>query len=718
MSSHLTEEQQGIVAHREGHAMVSAVPGSGKTTTMSHYVQALVNDGLNPRHLLVLMFNKSTRMDFKDKLDRLGVPGALDNDFPVFTYHGMAYRLGTFFVKKGLMPKYELETRDSKLKYAASIALRKVYPTREFNSRKKELIDNFLSFVDYHKSVFLSEKESFNALGFTEKDKALLNAFSVFEQDRKRKNIFYFTDLLRETVNVLMTNEHALSLVANKKDRIIVDEFQDTNPVQYEMVKRLAGTRGQLMAVGDVDQTLYEWCGADPEFMLHETAKDFQPLTHYPLSYTFRYGPDLAAASTSLIKNNKGRFDQDCVAFRNDQAMNLNAHAISAEMEPDLVYRMVRDATDPNQESPLRFEDIAVICRVYGAAGGIEMEMLKNGIPCLIPKESSILNSREMHVVMAISRLLGCFEMGDAKEGWRLARQHYGQDINELTSNSKLNMLGGDNREAIIRDFIERNDGDLPLDRFMSSHPIADDLRRERPYTKRILADEPMHMSMTLSGNGRSQAKSFFKKLTSVISNLELREQLKSRCMTEMDEEVSERRLEAILGYVKFHDMERDDFVRDIERLREQQENTKDVKDGILITSVHKAKGLEWPMVIMPTLEEGLFPFEPKTGLTAELMESERRLFYVAMTRTKDTLHLVGPSMDRQYEDLMSGKAVAPAKESDEGASTFLFELGMKEGAFSFHRHRTQPAGPAMRPPGVQNLFPGGDSRTINTGGL
>ena len=319
---------------------------------------------------------------------------------------------------------------------------------------------------------------------------------------------------------------------------------------------------------------------------------------------------------------------------------------------------------------------------------------------------------------MAVAKILGCFEQGDPNEGWRMVRNMGGQDLNEITSFTKLNFLGGDVREQIMIDFVEDNPRDLPFDRFVMMHPLADQARSEKPFMKRILSEEPMAIAMTISSNGRSMAKSFYKKLNSVIRALELDEQLKSRCMTQMDEEVSERRLDAILGYIKFHDMERDEFIENIEKLREQQENTRDVKDGVLITSVHKAKGLEWPMVIMPSMEEGLFPFEPQEGMTPGLLESERRLCYVAMTRSQETLHLIGPDLDRQYSKLLKGESVSSTKETDSGASSFLFEMQMNPEAFKFKLHGKPQSGPVFRDNATWADFAGRDSRSINTGGL
>lgn len=678
----VTNEQQAVIDHGAGHAMVSAAPGSGKTTTMSHYVRLQLQSGLSPAHLLVLMFNNTTSKDFKAKLESLGVRKA--HDLPVYTYHALALRLCNSFVKAGLMPHFQLEPSEGRLKYAARIALTKIYGHKAFNQRKTELVDNFLSLVDYHKSGFLQPLEVFEILGYRPEDRKMLKAYDLFESTRKQQKIMYFSDLLSELVKLLRENPVARSKVANKKDRIVVDEFQDTNPVQYELVKLLAGDRGQLMVVGDVDQSIYEWRGADPEIMLSQIERDFENVKRYELSYTFRYGPTLAKASGALIRNNSDRFDQECRAFNEDQAMALNAHAVSEGDEPTLVFNMVTDHLKRGRA----YKDIAIICRTYGAAGGIEMEMLKNGIPCIIPKTSSILHSKEMNMYMSLSRLLSCFENGSQAEGWVMARTRYPQDIMDLTATTKLNYLGGAHRERLVDDFINNNPKDLAFDLFIRQHPERQSIANESGYKGKILSEEPMHIAMALDTNARSRRKSFSKKLQAVMRSLDTRNQMMSRAMTTMEEETIERRLDAIMGYIEHHEMDLDTFVENIHLLREQQENTQNVEDGVLITSVHKAKGLEWPVVIMPTLEQGLFPFEPKdTGFTKAIIESERRLFFVAMTRAMNELHLLGPSDDIRFVRSLEGKPSSGSL-SETGVSQFFHELNHQAAEFNCHVHR------------------------------
>jgi len=686
MTKKATEEQQAIIDHKGGHAMVSASPGSGKTTTMADFALKMLLEGLSPNHLLVLMFNASTCADFKRKMDSMGVKNAYD--LPVYTYHSLALRLCRLMVKKGFMKPFTMEPNEGKLRYAARMVLTRVYGRQVFNRRKTELVDGFLSLVDFHKSGFLSPQEVFEHLHFNDEDEKLLDAYQMFETQRKNDRIFYFSDFLSELVACLRSNDGARKLVTNKKLQVIVDEFQDTNPVQYELVKILAGDRADLMVVGDVDQSIYEWRGADPNIMLHEVDKDFHPINRYSLSYTFRYGPTLATSSGALIAHNRDRFDQSCVAFNKDQPMDLNVHAVNMNDEPELVYNLVKEYVPSKSGGKgYKYNDIVIIARTYGAAGGIEMEMLKNGIPCSISQGSSILNSREMGMFLAIGRLMRAFSGADSREGWTAARSMFPDDIRTLMSDTKFNYLGAQPKEDLINAFLEDNPDNMPLEMFCMSHPVAQRIRSDGGFKGKILSEFPMEMTSALTVNSSRKRAAFHKKLSGVMQSLSIRENMSGRSMTAMDEENTERRFDAIMGFIKHHDMDLEEFLGSVSGLREKQEDSASETDAVLITSAHKAKGLEWPVVIMPTLEQGLFPFEPRnSAMTEGVVESERRLFFVAMTRAQKHLHLIGPGTDPVFARAvrlgrLEGTPIAT------GVSQFFYELAHAASNYNAHIH-------------------------------
>lgn len=671
-----TDEQKIITAHGHGHAIVSAAPGSGKTTTMVDYVAHQLSEGLlHPGNLLVLMFNASTSKDFKDKLEKQGVPRP--DKMGIYTYHAMALRLCNFFKDKGLIKPFNFEPKEWVLRTSARNSLIKVFGQAQFNQRKTELVDNFLSLVDFHKSGFLSPKEVFELLKFKSGDSKLLDAYELFENDRKGSRTLYFSDLLTEVVHALKTNDQARQMASNLKDRIIIDEFQDANPVQYELVKLLAGQRGQLMVVGDIDQSIYEWRGADPQIMLHQVAKDFQGAQMYTLSKTFRYGPDLALLTKRLIKNNEDRFDQYCEPFDENHEMDISINSVPAEEEPELIVSHIQEQLKKGR----KLKDIAVLCRTYGSVGGVEMELLTKGIPAIIPKESSILVSREMNIIMAAAKLASVFERNqDPKRSWEEAITRNKDDLRTIMEYTKLNFLGLGYRDQFMDILFKENPDALDPDTFVRSsyfslHPLCQDLCQAKKGKMDILKGVTFDLRLSMEYTAR--ANTLNRQIERVMNGLDIQRFLEGRSMTATDVDTSKRRIDAIKKYIKHHNLDAMEFVDNVEKLRSQQENTQTVVDGILLSSVHKAKGLEWPVIIMPSMEDGLFPYKPDGAhLTKPEMESERRLAYVAATRAKDELMIYCPR-DINFDKYMAAGGSGRRRPESE-VSAFLWEMTEK----------------------------------------
>lgn len=689
--ANFTEEQQKIIYHPGGNAVVTAAPGSGKTTTLVGYVKQQLDDGLLPGALLVLMFNKSTNDDFKMKLTKAGVPNA--DKMGIYTYHALALRLCKLFVKKGLMDNFNFETKEWVLRAAARDALIANYGQAQFNQRKTELVDNFLSFVDYQKSGFLSPKETFEIMGFKSSDLKLLDAYESFEETRKNKRILYYSDLLVKAVEVLQNDQRAFQAASNLKDRIVVDEFQDTNAMQYELVKLLAGTRGKIMAVGDVDQSIYEWRGADPQIMLHQVSQDFEDVTLYSLTKTFRYGPDLALMTKRLIQNNKDRFDQFCEPFDRSHEMDISIVGVPTLYEPEFIINQIKNQLSSGR----KHKEIAVLCRTYGSVGGIEMELLTQGIPAIIPKGSSILVSREMNVMLSLVKVASCFEGTDKKSGWRNAIQRYPDELRTLMEHSKMNFLGAGLREKFIKVFLEDNPDLLSPDDLIRSprfvqNPLNGEMYRAKKGKFGLLKDASLEMTLALEYASRPNTLTV--QLERMFRGMDIQKHLEGKSMTATDVDTSKRRVEAINKYIKHHDLDAYGFISNIEELRTQQENVKNVEDAILLSSIHKAKGLEWPVVIMPSMEEGLFPFKPGgADIDRNKMESERRLAYVGATRAQEELLITCPQ-DRYFDKFMrnGGKG---GFQTNSDVSVFLWEMAANHGdlklKYGTHDEFSQP---------------------------
>ncbi len=305
---HFTLEQKKGVEHEHGHAIINACPGSGKTTVIAALIINLLSKGYVGSDMLVLMFGSDAQKHFVSKLKKAasGMNGAKHPE--VLTFHALCLRLCKYFSERGLMPNYALETSDFTLKMMASYVLKSHYTPQQWKlmqNKNDKVVDLFITFIDLIKSGSKSPKQVASDIRLAKDNiEPFIAAFLVFEKEREKKGIRFFSDLIYDVVNLLNENQRARDLVSNKKKYIFVDEFQDINEIQYSLLKHLAGDKANAIVIGDVDQSIYQWRGSDPEFMNSYFTEDFPGAKEYQLTQTFRYGHELTIASNMLIGNN------------------------------------------------------------------------------------------------------------------------------------------------------------------------------------------------------------------------------------------------------------------------------------------------------------------------------------------------------------------------------------------------------------------------------
>ncbi|MCI5122794.1 MAG: ATP-dependent helicase, partial [Candidatus Electrothrix sp. AUS4] len=266
---HLTEEQEAIIRHSDGHARVSAVAGSGKTTAMIGRVRHLLQQGVAPEKILVLMFNRSAREVFAGRLHR-SLQGTGLRPPAVRTFHALGLRLVESFTSRQYLPCYRLVTEEFQLERLAREAMKKhaAQIDGEESWSSKEGIEGFLLFLDRVKSDIAPPQEVFAACGLGEQFSHYVGAYTVFESLRSTARIRFYPDLIHEPVLAIQQKEALADWVANHVEYILVDEYQDINEVQQQLLVHIAGQRAQVMVVGDVDQCIYAWRGAKPDYIV------------------------------------------------------------------------------------------------------------------------------------------------------------------------------------------------------------------------------------------------------------------------------------------------------------------------------------------------------------------------------------------------------------------------------------------------------------------
>ncbi|WP_407944057.1 ATP-dependent helicase [Marinobacter mangrovi] len=637
---HLTDEQHAIITAGYEHALITAVAGSGKTTTLAWRIRYLLEQGHDPTRMLVLMFNRSARDDFQKKLQ--SVAGDTGLGLPeIRTYHAMGYRLYKRFVREGYLPDFVADIlSDQEINFQVWMLTRQLAPEAlqdEIKRAKKDYVETAAHFIDLVKTTLSPVEIVFEQMGYGTKHRYLIDLFHGFEQWRKRNARISYADMLYEPVMAIHQNPPLQRLVANKMDLVMVDEYQDTNEIQHLLLRYIAGERARVTVVGDPDQTIYEFRGAQPDFILSRFSEEFESPLEQTLSYTFRYGHRVALLANHLISHNTGRKDVLCHAHPSTPATDIQLHR--ADEDSDVILKLVEAHRDGGQ--PL--EAVAVLVRVWSQSVPIELRLLARQIPYRIDSNKGALFTREVEAITHLMRVcagqLPILAEPDRLEAARslLRFPHVGLKEAELQNLAQL-------LARFDRDWGARL---LDLD-FDALGPMP---ARKLKKLGRCLLD--------LDGfNGPAGDL-----IDRYADDTELFEGIRSLAMTH---ESADERIDTVRGfqaYIRGLDVGAGEALAHLDTLR--QHARQPGRGGIQLSTMHRTKGLEWPVVIIPGLQEKYLPYTARqTEDIRSLVESERRLLYVALTRTRHALHLI----TRRESD-------APHLDGDQGPSRFLHEL-------------------------------------------
>ncbi|MBU4262750.1 MAG: ATP-dependent helicase [Proteobacteria bacterium] len=650
----LTDEQQRIVAHQAGHAKVSAVAGSGKTTTMVARVRHLLEQGVAPQQMLVLMFNRSARDSFAAAMHDLLQPAGLSPP-EVRTFHSLGLRLVGSFTRKKFLPAHTLVTEEYQLEKLAKSAVRRIIDQEDGSEEwlSGENLEGFLTFIDLVKSDILPAGKLFSSLQLAEGFSYFIEAFEIFEAQRQAAKIRSYADLIHEPVMAMLGNPQLADWAANHVDHIIVDEYQDINEVQQQLLKIIAGHRAQVMVVGDVDQCIYEWRGAKPEYITKRFARDFPHPATYTLSNTFRYGHRLSLAANHLIVNNRLRDRKLCLSFPTTPDTTLSC---LQEKEPHPVLAILEELAAQGR-SPA---EAVVLVRMFAMSVPVELALLDAHIPYRLVGHEQVFACPE---IKALSGYLHLCQgsLGEIEPSARpdiieamLTHPHLGvkrEKISELAAH-----IAGRPERAIER-ILAAPSSDTP-------HFV------QKRFTQ--TAETWHEIGMLPSSAKAGQILETVIKKTNLF---DFYRNISSRIAT------AENRIKTCQAFVRFAqrlNLAVAPFLEKIGAL--QQQAAAPAGDCLLITSIHRAKGLEWPVVIIPGLTDGSFPLiSDDHEITFDNLEDERRLFYVAMTRARQQVFFIHPPDSRFSKMKKAGNGRYPQPKVEDGfpASRFLYEANL-----------------------------------------
>lgn len=670
MSDRLTPEQQAVIHHAAGHARVRAVAGSGKTTTLVARVMHLLQQQRVPAsRVLVVMYNRAAKDDFQQKLLQRhaewqatsGQSLALPD---VRTFHSIGHRLTQTLGRWGLLQPRRLQQEDWMVDRLSRQALSQLAETQGEEAQpwlEEDALEAFKSFCTLVKSGLDTAQEVLEALD-TAGQKHFADAFDQLEALLESQQVMFFDDLLWRPACLLQQRPELAQRLQGYLDHLIVDEYQDINAVQQALIKTLAG-KAQVMVVGDVDQCIYEWRGARPEYMLRRFQQDFSPVQDYPLTHTFRFGHELALAANQAIQGNRDRPGQMTLA-----AEGTPATTVQQGQGAGWLLQQLSDwqAQHPDHQA-------AVLVRSWSQSLDVQLELLKAHHPFqLARQEHFIFNRPQIRGLLAYTRLAL-----HSQEGVTINFSHPDaqQDFYQLLSFPSL-YLSEPERQTLLQARIQ---GAAALQAAIERLPPA----RAQRIKRRFL------VLQRLAKLAKQLKPAAF--IRHILQETDALEQIRKTAATR---EAADEALRLVEGFRRYAEKssvtDLGEWVAGLEQARQEgsAQQVAGQTDGteqpqVIILTVHAAKGLEWDWVAVYGLNEGDFPYQAGFGaLSSTDEEAERRLFYVAMTRARHQLLLV-------------------CSEQNSQPSRFLAEAGLED-ARQLARLLEQPA-PAETPLAVRH---------------
>jgi DNA helicase-2/ATP-dependent DNA helicase PcrA len=596
----LTAEQQAVVHHREGHARVAAVAGAGKTTTMAARVLHLLGSGVSPKRMLVLMFNRSAKDDFQRRLASMAPAGQPLPD--VRTFHSLGHRLTQSLCRWGALAPRRLlsaEWQMERLLRQASLNVLAGQVDRRDAALEGDRLEALAHFCGLVKAEMLPAATLYERLNYEPDTDYFPTAFEEAERLLHAEGVMTYADLLYRPLQALEADATLRKRVEGFLDHVIVDEYQDINTVQQRLLAVLAGPSANVMAVGDANQCIYEWRGARPDTMLENFTATFGKATDYPLSMTFRHGHALALTANHAIMANQRRPDQLCLA----EAGNPDTRVTVGQGS-----RLLLDALMDWQAQGRALSDASLLVRSWALSVPFQLALLQAGIPFRLLRED-----RFVFRLPLVQALAGYLKLSRRPE--------------LLHDPEQLLLLLSQPTPFVARERLQRLAYQLATtQQWPERHEPV--LAALKPLQRRTLKKRWELLCELPKLNAWPPAKL----LGHVVEAIDAEKTLK-RAAARRDKGEEDVRLLDVLIEQAESVQDPDAFIELLERPVENQAG------GVLVSTVHGAKGLEWPLVAVAGVNEEDFPhYSRDNPLNDERLEEERRLFYVAITRAKEQL--------------------------------------------------------------------------------
>lgn len=604
----LNEQQKEGVFTTEGAVLILAGAGSGKTGVLTHRIAHLIDDlGVNSYNILAITFTNKAAKEMKERVDRLVGMGA-DSAW-IMTFHAACVRiLRRYICRIGYDNNFTIYDTDDQKSVIKDILKRKNLDPKQYKDR------TILSVISNAKDNLISPDDMYQSSGGNYNTMKTAEIYREYQEQLKKNNAVDFDDIIGLTVKLFNEDKEVLRYYQERFRYIMVDEYQDTNRAQFNLIRLLAGGHGNLCVVGDDDQSIYKFRGADINNIL-DFEKYFNDAKIIKLEQNYRSTQKILDVANEVIKNNAGRKDKRLWTSVKDGTKVIfnvyeNGYEEARGIAEDIAHRHLHDRKD--------YSDFAILYRTNAQSRSLEEKLIEKNIPYRIYGGINFYARREIKDILAYLKTID-----NARDDLAVKR---------ILNVPKRGI--GAASVAKVDDYAYEND---------ITFYVALRQAKEVPGLQRAVSKVEGFVTQIEILKSKSQYIGVGKLIEEIIETVGYSDYIDAE--SESDEQATERRQnidELISKVVQYEEtvdepslsgfLEEVALVADIDNLDENN-------DMVSLMTIHSAKGLEFPIVYLAGMEDGLFPsyMSISTGDESDI-EEERRLCYVGITRAKETL--------------------------------------------------------------------------------
>ena len=624
----LNDKQKEAVKKTEGPLLILAGAGSGKTRVLTTRIAYLIEDiGISPYNILAITFTNKAANEMKERLYSL--IGNTSDNIQISTFHSFGLKiLRENYEKLGYTSNFSIMDSDDTLSIVKKII-------KDFNLDKKVYNANAIRYKISSCKNELISPSAYNKYAISDFEQAVLKVYEKYEETLKKNNAIDFDDLLILPLKLFKEYPSVLEKYQNRFQYILIDEYQDTNEAQYILTKMISAKYRNICCVGDNDQSIYSFRGANYRNILN-FEKDYKDATIIKLEQNYRSTENILNAANSVIKNNKERKDKNLWSTKGKGEKISYFKAFNERDEAFYVIREIKKLIN----NGIDYENIAVLYRTNAQSRIMEEELLKENLPYRVVGSFYFYSRKEIKDLIAYLRLIH----------------------NEFDNVSLTRVINTPKRGIGLKTV-----SNLALKADMNNISMFEAIEsgKELEFKNLILKLKEISKDLTLT-----ELVDKVLDVTGIKKELEEEKTLEADIRLENLEEFKSitKSFEEKNGVISL-----EDFLLEISLVSDVNEY-KDDKNRISLMTIHSVKGLEFDYVFVIGLEEGIFPHINSLMDNAEI-EEERRLCYVAITRAKEKLYLVNTRMRTLFGKDQSNPSSRFISEIDEN----LIEKDFKE---------------------------------------